>query len=220
MNRVLFLVILFSLSSFNSFSQTEKFRYGARFALGESNISGPDLGEEHGKLALSVGLASVYQFTTFFGMEADVFFVSKGTRITYEQVIVQNDTSGTFQYEETYNLHSVQVPIMPKLSFGFENFFVKFFGGPGLNFNVLGTISREYEDNGIAEENNFDAKKIYKIIFLNFSAIAGAGFDVETPEGIFSIDFRQNVPLGPFGKINGKEAENIYFTIGLGYLFN
>jgi hypothetical protein len=217
--KYLYFLIAFLFITHLCSAQSAGFRYGVRFGIGQANISGAGIGNQTGKLALNAGLTSSFQFNKHLGLNADFLFVSKGSRASGT-----TSTGGLFpsnyKYEESYKLYYFEIPVMAKLSIGFSNLHLKAFAGPSINFNLKGTQTRTYEDQNFNNNSGFSDRKIPGLQLMEFAGVAGAGFDVEMGnKQILFLDARYNWALNSFGVINGNNAYNNYFSVGVGYLY-
>jgi hypothetical protein len=210
----------FLLITHVGFAQSPGFRYGARIGIGQAKISGASIVNQTGRLAFNAGLTANYQFNNHVGLSADFLFTSKGSRASSSETKSGFFNSTTYNYEEIYKLYYFEIPIMAKVSVGFSNFHPKIFVGPSINFNLLGTQTRTYEDPNYNTDHGFSDRKIPGLQLMEFSGVVGAGFDVEMAnEKILFLDIRYNSALNSFGIINGRSAYNNYFTVGVGYLY-
>lgn len=217
--RVILVLALFTGYSFIANAQFDGFKYGGRFGIGQARINEAELGDQRGKLALSGGITSTYYFSKTFGLQADFLFTSKGSRASGEEVVQGFFGTTRFQYEEIYRMFYLEVPVTARLAFGSENFLVKFYGGPSINFNLLGTQSRTYEDPDYNDDHGFTDREINGLELLEGAGVYGTGFEVAADEGIFFLDIRNTIAFSSFGIINGRKAFNNYFVIGVGYLY-
>jgi hypothetical protein len=203
-----------------SSGQSAGFRYGARFGIGQANISRAGIQNQTGKLALNAGLTANYQFNNHLGLNADFLFTSKGSRASGIDTRSGVFGSASYKYEESYKLYYFEIPVMAKLSIGFSNLHLKVFAGPSVNFNLTGTQTRSYEDPDFNRDNGFSERKIPGLQLMEFAGVAGAGFDVEMDnKQILFLDARYSGAYSSFGVINGSNAYNNYFTVGVGYLY-
>lgn len=220
MKKLIILGIL-AIASTAAFAQSPGFHKGARFSLGEATFK--DFNMENAttesKLLMSGGVSVTNQFTENFGLMADVLFTSKGAKAsgtTESGGAISSDK----KYNDTYRLFYAELPIMAKLSVGTDNFYIKGFAGPSINFNLLGTETRVFEDPDYDRNNGYDNRPLNNLEVLEFSTVLGGGIDVINGAGqTFFVDFRVSNPLGVAGKIQGNDFKNSYFSIGIGYLY-
>jgi hypothetical protein len=213
-------ILFFSIQvSTLCFSQSDGFRMGAHFGMGQATIKEANISRQTGKLALQAGLSMNYQFFKNFGLNSNILFTSKGSRSSGSETVYGFFGSKEYTYEEDYSLYYVEIPLMPKLSLGGEKFFVKVFAGPSLNFNLYGKQDKVFDDANYHEQNGFTNREIKGLNLLEYSLVYGGGFDVEVSDNsIFSLEVRESRSLNSFGEINTKDAINQYFMVGIGYL--
>lgn len=216
-----FFILFLVLCALNNIAiaQFDGFKYGARFGIGRATINEAAIGDQTGKLALSGGITSAYYFNKTFGLQADFLFTSKGSRASGQEVVQGFFGSTTFNYEETYRMYYLEVPVTGRVAFGTDNFLVRFYGGPSLNFNLLGTQTRIYEDPDYNEDQGFYDRRIAGLELVEGAGVFGTGFEVAGDEGIFFLDIRNVMAFTPFGRVNGQDAYNNYFVVGVGYLY-
>ena len=206
-----------------AFAQSAGFRYGAHFALGTSTFGPVRNLNEESKLSFNTGIAANYQFTKHFGLNMNALLASKGAKINGTILTSSGGFFGggqqEYRYEDNYRFLYAEIPVLPKLSVGVGNLHFKVFAGPSVNFNLLNTLTRTYDDPEYNDNNGFD-QKYEDVEVMEYSVVYGTGIDVETDESsIFFLDIRFNNALSSFGNIAGNDAYNKYFSIGLGYLY-
>lgn len=224
--KKLSLIVLFLLFSVYGFSQSRGTRFGAQAGIGQAWFSTTDRGNVFNninatpKLFFGAGLGASHQFTPWFGLTSNVLFTSKGQSFTGEEKGVA-DVFGytpTYTYEETYRMLYTEIPVMAKVSAGFNNFYVKAFAGPSIGFNLRSVQQRAYNDQHYNDEHGF-VRAIHPSQIAELAVVAGVGFDVELKdEQVFFLDMRVNNALNNWGKINNQSAYNNYFSINIGYL--
>jgi hypothetical protein len=208
-----FLFISLTLSA-----QSPGTRYGGHFALGTSHFRG--YADQQSKLLFSTGIAVNKQFTKNLGVNMNALVTSKGSRISGSTPGGTDIFGNTryYKYEDTYRMYYVEVPLLPKLSFGGNGFFAKVFAGPSINFNLFSAQSRKYEDENFNSNNGFDKK--YDAEVMEYAMVYGAGIDLETKDSqVWFIDLRLSQAMNSFGTINSFKASNDYFALGIGYLY-
>lgn len=216
-----FLVILFLLAlSIASFSQSEGFRIGARFGLGESRFSGmTSTAQMEEKLSLSGGISASQQFTNNFGLMMNALFVNKGAMVkgtTYTDPDFFGNRRA-YTYTDDLSLFYAEVPVMAKVSVGFKNFHIKAFAGPSVNFHLFGIQTRTYQDQTYNDNNGFEARMKDNDI-TEFAGVYGIGFEAETKDNqLFYLDLRFSNAFDSFRTIEGRNAKNQYFSVGIGY---
>jgi hypothetical protein len=218
MKQILILFFLFQLSPL-CFSQSNGLRIGASLGVGEATIKKTDISNQTGKLAFQGGLALNYQFIKNFGLYGNILYATKGSRSSGTERVSGFFGTTDYKFEEKYVLDYIEVPVMPKLSFGGEKFYIKIFAGPSLNFNLSGKQNKQYEDASYNQDNGYGFRKITGLQLVEYALVYGAGFDVEISDGsVLFLEIRQSKALNSFGTINNKNAYNQYFTLNAGYL--
>lgn len=222
--RTVAIVILLSATFFlfakNANAQETGFHYGARFGLGESKLISEGIDQSNGKLLLSGGFTSTYQLTDFLGIGADLLVTSKGdkTQGTYTSSGI---TSNSYAYTENFSMIYTEVPVTGKLSIPItKNLYLKGFAGPSMNFNLLSSSTRQYDNQNYNEENGYVNKPLNGTEVIEYSIIYGAGFDViDNNQKMYFLDLRISKPISALGEINGESASNKYMNVSAGYMF-
>lgn len=209
------------LTTLKTEAQEKGFHYGARFGIGESNLNIEGITTEKGKLALSGGAATSYQFGEIFGITADFLFTSKGA--TAEGTTQEETLFGTqtYKYTDKYNLFYAELPITGKLSIPIgDDFFLKAYSGPSMNFNLLALESRIYDNTDYHQDNGYFDREMKDLETIEYALIYGVGVDIISKDDrIFFLDVRSSGALTPVGNINGRSAKSNYFLISAGYMF-
>lgn len=216
MKHIAIYLLIFTFAG-SVFAQNKGFKYGARFGIGQANISKADIQNQIGKLALNAGITAAYHFTNYFALTTEILYVSKGVRATGTVLGSGLTGSKSYNYEEAYKLSYIEIPGMAKFSIGGKTFRFKVFAGPSMNFNISGNHSRIFEDLDYDLDNGFYDKKIPGLKVLEYSGVVGAGFEAMKQADIFFIDIRYNSAFNSLGMINGRNAYNNYFAVGIGY---
>lgn len=215
-----FILILTVLSPFLALAQEDSdFKYGVRFGIGQSEFKNSSLQNQQGKLSLSAGLTATYLFNEYVGLGVDALFVSKGSKNTADTT-VKGALGGSTQYtyHEVYRLFYAEIPLLAKVRFGSGNFHFQLFAGPGINFNLLGTSSRSYDDAGFDEQNGYNDIQVNNLNVIESSFTYGAGVDIRTKDNrAFYLDIRKSTGLSGFA--TSPVGRNDYFSIGVGYSY-
>ena len=218
--RTIFLTIALLSFFHSSYSQSPGLAIGGHFGIGQAKIAKANVTNQTGRLALQGGLALNYQFINNFGLYGNILFSGKGSRASGTDVQSTFFGNKEFPFEEKYNLYYIEIPVMAKLSVGINNFHLKAFAGPSVNFNVKGTQSKIYEDKDYNQENGYEDREIQGLNLMEYSFCYGGGIDVVIAEqSIFFLEARNNIGLNTFGKINNLDAFNQYFGLGFGILY-
>jgi hypothetical protein len=220
MKRIILTIAIISVGATALFAQSPGFKKGARFSLGEASFK--DFNHDNittdSKLLMSGGVSVSNQFTENFGLMADVLFTSKGAKGSGTTNV------GAFgseeKFDDTYRLFYAELPIMAKISVGADNFYIKGFAGPSINFNLLGTETRVFENGNVDNNEGYRDRQLNDLEVIEFSTVIGGGIDVVNSVGqAFFVDLRLSSPISSLGKIQGATPSNSYFSIGVGYLY-
>ncbi|MFT6947326.1 MAG: hypothetical protein ACJARP_001750 [Vicingaceae bacterium] len=221
--RNVILIVITVVSSFRmAQAQEGEFKYGTRIGLGESQLNFSDISGESNKLALSIGIASTYQFNDIIGVSADFLFTSKGgKRDGVETTSSALGFNQEYEYTDKYRLFYAELPLALTLRVPLkENFYLRGFGGPSINFKVLGTEDRLFEDDNFNDRDGYSNRNLEDLETVDYSYFYGLGVEVVgNDDRSYLLDFRLNQALGTAGEINNTEVENSYFLISASCLF-
>jgi hypothetical protein len=217
-----FLALFLLAGTFSSFSQSPGFRYGGHFGIGTSDFKKIPAINSTSNLSLNFGFGANKQFTQFLGLDMNVLIAQKGAEVrgaVHEQGGLFTPDR-TYAYTDEYRLYYTEIPLMLKLSAGFNNLYLKGFAGPSFNFHLYDDQARSFDDPDYDSRYGFN-QKLKGTEVLEFAVVYGAGLDVETKSNnIYYLDFRVSRALNAFNRIDGIAAYNNYFSIGIGYLYN
>lgn len=221
MKKIIIIVLMAMGFAINIQAQPKGFYYYSRLGLGTSRFDKSNLSNQTEKLALNVGIAGNYQFNQYLGIMVEANLSSKGSKITGTEPATF--TSAAKPYEDVYKLFYAEIPLIIKLSYPItDQFYIKAFSGFSNNFNLLGTVSRNYDNPNDADQLD---QSINGIKLLENSVVFGLGFEVlDKSNHLYSLDFRSNRALNSFGNIRNSQNSvisgyNSYYTIGFGYSF-
>ena len=94
------------------------------------------------------------------------------------------------------------------------------FGGPSINFKVLGTEERLFEDDNFNDRNGYSNRSLEDLETVDYSYFYSLGVKIiGNDDRSYLLDFRLNQALGAAVEINNTEVENSYFLISAGCLF-
>lgn len=207
---VLFLISI-SLSA-----QETNFKYGPRFLIGSSNFDTGNLPGDFGKLMISGGAQGVYSFNPYVAIAAEGLLTAKGSR---GKTTESNGGpfGGTSTFIEKYQLIYAEIPLLLKISIPFGNLSPKVVAGISNNFMVAAEYSKTYTSGSGSDEE----KSIIGLTVFEQALIMGAGFDIKTDQGDYSIDFRLNKGTSTVGTLPGSAPSviNNYYAIGVGAAF-
>ena len=215
-------LITMAISICNVHAQEGEFKYGTRIGLGESQLKFSGISGVSNKLALSIGIASGYQFNDIIGVSADFLFTSKGGK--REGIHTTTGTLGMKQeyvYDDKYRLFYAELPLALTLRVPLkENFYLRGFAGPSINFKILGTESRAYENENFDEKNGYFNRDLEDLETIDYAYFYGLGVEIiASDDRSYFLDFRLNEPISTAGQINNIEVENKYFLISASCMF-
>jgi len=217
------LIVIILISSINMLqAQDGEFKYGTRIGLGESQLNFTNISGESNKLALSIGITSAYQFNKILGVSADFLFTSKGgKRDGIETTSNSLGFNQEYEFEDKYRLFYAELPLALTLRVPLkDNFYLRGFAGPSINFKLFATESRLYEDESFNEKNGYSNRSIEALETVDYSYFYGIGVEIiGSDERSYLLDFRLSEPLGSAGEIGNVQVENSYFLISAGCLF-
>jgi len=219
--RLFSLITFCVLSSIPAKAQLEGFHAGARFGIGESQLSASGYQEIQDKLHFSFGFISNYGFNEHLGIGVDI--LAGITRAKGFGEVVDNGGifgSATYKFEDDLRFFDLNVPLLVKLSAGKGNFRPYLLGGPSLNFTLFATEKRTYADGNYHQAYGYDERELTNKENTHFSLVYGAGILIKALEksGYF-MEFRMNHPLTPAGRLNGQDYKLSFFSLNLGYYF-
>jgi hypothetical protein len=203
-------------------AQESGFNYGTRFAIGEASIKSEGFDNLDGKLFIGGGIGTEYRFSPLLSLMTDFLLTSKGGRGT-GKIVEQNvgfigNNTTTYEYDERVDLLSVEIPVMLKIGVGSEDFHAGIFAGPGINFNLVGVSSRNFEDDNYNEDNGYVNKEFKDRETTEYSFTYGIGASVVANNGnMFSLDVRRSDGFTDFGTLNGKAMRSEYIAVSIAY---
>lgn len=225
MKNLLCLALLSIGVSAHAQSELQGFHYGAKAGIGESTFKSTGLTDITGRLLVMGGFTASYHFNSYFGLSAEFLATSKASNNrdkTFEPnsggPIIGGGGGTDYYYTDRFRTIDIEIPILPRLTIGKNGFYFQAFAGPSINFNVLGVTLRTYEDQNYNANNGYAEQQMTNLATSSFSAVYGMGVLVMAPNAqLFSVDFRINQGITPFGTFNGQDANHRYFAISVGY---
>lgn len=205
---------LFTLLSGAVLAQERGFRIGPKVMIGTANFTSYNTqGSIDSKLLLGGGLHGGYQFVKMFAIEAELMYVSKGSKVSGTEnsgIIISNPE----RYNTDYRLGYIEIPVMGKISLPLGNFYLKAYGGPSFNYNVYSKYTTEFEKKNT---QNGDMKNIN---VMELALVLGAGFDIDAGDGgLYSIDVRLSQANDSGQDNNNVNFSNRYVGLSLGVSF-
>ncbi len=220
MRKLLIVLVTLPLFYTSAMAQSPGFRSGLIVGIGQATIKNSTISDQTGKLAFMAGFGLNYQFTKNLGLYGNVLFSSKGSSFTGSDQGNGVLSVNNYSYKQSVSLYYIEIPIMPKVSIGFNNFHLKAFAGPSFNFNLYGKESKTYDDANYNQSNGYQKKDIANLSVVEYSFVYGGGFDIELDNNdVLFLEVRDNMGLNSFGQINNANSYSRYFAIGIGYLY-
>lgn len=215
MKKLLLIIVLF-LNITSLSAQDATFKYGPRFLIGSSNFDAGNLPGDFGKLMIAGGAQGVYSFNPYISLGAEGLLTVKGSRGKTTETN-SGPFGGSSTFIEKYQLIYAEIPIILKLSIPLGNLNPKVFAGISNNFMIAAQYSKTY----ISGSGSDDEKSVIGLNVFEQAIIIGAGFDIKTEQGDYSIDFRLNKGLSTVGMLPGSASSviNNYYAIGVGAAF-
>jgi len=203
-------------------AQVQGFHIGGRLGLGESMMTGSGLQNAKPRLALSGGIATNYQFNKWLGVNADFLLSSLGARAsgtTRDKSIIGTDDY--YSYNERYNLVNAEVPVTAQINIWLnEDLFLKGYAGPAVNFNLMATQTRQYDNDTYNNEHGYINSRWDQVNNIYWSGVYGVGLGaLSKDDRIFFIDLRLNKGITPLGTISGYNTYLNYYCLSAGYVF-
>ena len=215
MKKLIFIVSLFASFGLNAQSTLG---LGTSFGLGTTQLNGDGIKNASSNLAWHVGANAQYQLGTYFAINSGAILQKKGGK--NEGVERAGTIPQDYKYSESFNLIDVQVPIHLQVHLPLGKMKVLAYGGPDLNFNVLGLESRTYENNSYNDNNGYQNTAMTNLEVFNFGISYGLGLSAETSAGDeYFLKFGMSTGLNSVGKINNQEAKHQIAQVSLGYIF-
>lgn len=212
---VLALAIMFLPA--NGRAQSSGFGIGTVLGVGQATMHAPGLGTINPKIQFTAGATTCYKFNSFFGLGLDIVGTSKGG--SYNGSENAGFPSQQYTFKETYTMVDLEVPLMAKFFIGNDNLSFNAMAGPSMNFNIIATSTRVYDDANRNSNYGYTAKNLNGINPTNFGYTYGVGLMARSGSNYYFVNLRRNGPLGPFGQLNGQNATHSGFNLTFGYLF-
>ena len=175
------LIICMIFGSFSMLTAQNTLGLGASLSLGTSQLNGDGIQNPQNKLSWSLGGQAQYNLGKYFAVNSGVLLQNKGGKAT------GSESSGIipkkYNYEETYNLYDAQVPIHLQVHLPLGNLKLLAFIGPDLNFNILGSENRVYEDDNYNEQNGYKNSAMSNLQVFNLGLTYGVGLSAATSAG-------------------------------------
>jgi hypothetical protein len=201
-------------------AQTPGFYFGPRVGLGQAQFTGQS-GFSDG-LALQVGVQSTKQFNEHIAVQFTPYIgLYNGQRNNGEfDGVHPNGTRRVLQYQDKYNIFSVEFPLYAKFTSGFRNMHIGVFGGPSLGYIMAGTRSKQYQDPVYNSKHGYGGHAMDDLKRGMYSGDLGVSVELQAVRGILSIDFKYHHNFTPLGRLEGVYFSANTKTVGLTWMFN
>lgn len=192
-SKIIFALVLFISVTQFTFSQLKNdFKFGIKGGVNFTNINTSNTSENKSLTGVNFGIFAKLPITSSFAIQPEIYFTTKGSKLTYQSVFVD----GTAQFDLNY----IEVPVLAvfKISNNF-NFHI----GPYASY-LLSSNVKNVSDINFDFEDNIDSGD-----FKKFDTGIAAGIEFEGKS--FSLGVRYNFGLVTIGE------EKTYF--GTNYIF-
>lgn len=195
-------------------AQFRGFKTGVTAGVGVSQFS-DNVNEAGARVSNSVafeaGLTNAFHFTKNLGLGLDVKFVSLGSRIE------GRDNGGVLgtnreDYQDTYKLSYIDVPLYAKLNIGLGNLFISLFAGPSAQFALQSVRERDWDGNNEDFEEDIRSGDAFVPAF-NY----GIGLHAKAGEQVYYVNLRAQVQATELGQINnvGTKINSSFLSLGI-----
>jgi hypothetical protein len=183
-------------------------KIGVKGGINLANLYVDDVADENLKVGLNAGLFFKVPFTSFFAIQPEILYSSKGSKLTYN-----NAFQGSGEYR--YNLNYIEVPMLAVFNLG-PHF--NLHAGPYAAFLTSANI-KDLHDNG--DIQNITDLKADNFNRFDWGLAGGAALEFSN----FTIGARYNYGLkeiGKSGNLSGqltRDSKNSVasFYIGFGF---
>lgn len=182
-------------------------KFGLRGGINLSNLYVEDVEDENMKVGLNVGLIAKVPLVRGISLQPELLFSSKGSKITYNNILGQG--------EYRFNLNYVELPVLAVINLA-PNF--NLHGGIYGGYLVSANIKEMDDDGNINEITDLNEESFNR---FDYGLAGGFGVDVQH----FTIGARYNYGLKEVGKSDGvaglalRNSKNSVITLYLGFAF-
>ncbi len=212
MNKIrnLVFVMVFSLAlTCNNYGQeNEEIIFGVKAGINLATLNGQESFlvvngsrlDATSKLGAVGGISAEYSISEKFILQPELLFSMKGVNFDANEFV------------HSWSIWYIEMPVLFKSVFEMDNDVLgSFYAGPAIAYKVKSTWSEKYLDSYINED-----REMYGINDLDFSAVIGAGFDMEMLGSRMGLDLRYTFGLQSIQ--NDVSAQNGTISIMLYYL--
>jgi len=195
MQKVLLLLIIFSLVELTKAQTKGQMQLGMEFGPDQSEIYGsPAPINKSYTGAYALGFTAQYDFNEIFSLKSGIYNEVKGFSQSYSYVSNPASQTPFVSYINYNGLDYITIPLLMKAGFGrklhcFAN------AGPYLGWLVGAPASQEYTDSLIKRQTSTgNAANLYKAV--DFGVAGGAGIEIQLKNRfILSLEARYNLGL-------------------------
>jgi hypothetical protein len=198
---IIALVLLISASQL-TFSQLKNdFKFGIKGGVNFSNINAENTSDNKALTGVNFGVFAKLPITSSFAIQPEMYFTTKGSELTYQNVFVD----GTAKFDLNY----IEVPVLAVFKIT-NNFNVQL--GPYASY-LLSANVKNVSDVSYNFENNIDSGD-----FKKFDTGIAAGVEFEGKS--FSLGVRYNLGLVTVGEEKTYFGTNYVFPDGKNSVLN
>lgn len=186
---LLMVTALFAGTSFSQEvnAQDMDSRIGIKGGLNVSNLYIDEVDDQNARLGFHAGLFAKMPITTFFALQPELTYSTKGARADYDIV-------GVFEGENRFNLGYIDFPVLAVIDLG-ENFSIH--AGPYVSYLLTSSVSSTGTFGSGVEELERDNFKSF-----DYGVAAGLGFVFGGAE----LGLRYSLGLNEIASDNAAEA--------------
>lgn len=181
--------------------EKSNFKFGIKGGVNFSNLVSSEAKEKKTITGVNLGLFVKLPLTKSFAIQPEIYFITKGSEVTYQNVFVD----GTAKYELNY----IEVPVL--LVFDLTNNF-NFQLGPYASYLVSSKV-KNVSDINFNFEDNIDSGDFNK---FDTGIAVGFGYDTDS----FGFGIRYNLGLVTVGKEKTYLGTNYIFPDGKNGVIN
>jgi hypothetical protein len=201
-SKLIIAIVLFISASQLTFSQGNRdFKFGIKGGVNFSNINNSEASSNKALTGVNFGLFTKLPITNSFAIQPEIYYTTKGSELTYQNVFVD----GTAEFDLNY----IEVPVLAVFNIT-ENF--NFHVGPYASYLVNENV-KNVSDTSFNFENNIDSGD-----FKKFDTGIAAGFGFEGKS--LGIGVRYNFGFVTVGEEKTYLGTNYVFPDGKNSVLN
>lgn len=199
--KLIALALLISATQFTFSQEKNDFKFGIKGGVNFSNINTSNTSESKSLTGVNFGVFAKLPITSLFAIQPEMYFTTKGSELTYQNVFVD----GTAQFDLNY----IEVPVLAV--FKITNNF-NFQLGPYASY-LLSSNVKNVSDVSFNFENNINSGD-----FNKFDTGIAAGVEFEGKS--LSMGIRYNLGLVTVGQEKTYFGTNYVFPDGKNSILN